>query len=53
MVLPFATSGWLIELLKKGGLDVQVEHHGGGHELGGQEVLRKIVAFIKAATKPA
>ena len=43
----------LVELLKKGQLEVQVEHHGGGHELGGPQVLQKIVAFIKAASTKA
>lgn len=48
MVLPFASSQWLIDLLKAGGLEVRVEHHQGGHELGNGvlEAMLKILEGI-------
>ena len=46
MVLPFASSGWLVDLLKSGGLVVRVEHHAGGHELG-NGVLEAMLKFLE------
>ena len=46
MVIPFMSSAWLIELVKKAQIDVDVEHHGGGHDLGGQPVMAKLLRFI-------
>jgi len=44
MVLPFVASGWLRDLLQTNGAEVQYEQHGGGHELGGPEVIKKIAS---------
>jgi predicted esterase len=46
MVLPFQSSGWLIELLEKGGLVVKVEHHEQAHTLGPQTVIASIIAML-------
>ena len=42
MVLPCIASGWLNDLLRNGGAEVKYELHGGGHDLGGPNIMKKI-----------
>mmetsp|Transcript_2650 Transcript_2650/g.6214 ORF Transcript_2650/g.6214 Transcript_2650/m.6214 type:complete len:327 (+) Transcript_2650:75-1055(+) len=47
MVLPFQASGWVKELLSSNGVKVRYEAHGGGHELGGPQILQAVQEFIE------
>ena len=46
-VLPFAASGWARDLLIKGGASVVSKTHGGGHDLGGPDVLQAVADFVR------
>ena len=46
-LLPFASSGWLKDLLQAGGCEVQFVAHHGGHDLGGPEVLAAFGKFVQ------
>mmetsp|Transcript_19222 Transcript_19222/g.31544 ORF Transcript_19222/g.31544 Transcript_19222/m.31544 type:complete len:287 (-) Transcript_19222:21-881(-) len=49
MMLPCVASGWTRDLLKANDVSVVYETHRGGHELGGPEIIQKLVAFVKGA----
>eukprot|EP00041_Stephanoeca_diplocostata_P005864 m.69716 g.69716 ORF g.69716 m.69716 type:complete len:300 (-) comp16044_c0_seq3:252-1151(-) len=46
MVLPFQVSGWLVDLLKTNGLEVETFFHEQGHTLGPQPVIKLMIDFI-------
>ena len=44
-ILPFAASGWTLQLLESGKAQVQYETHPGGHDIGGAAILMKLCQF--------
>ena len=48
-VLPAVASGWARDLLVQGGAAVVSKNHGGGHDLGGPDVLQAIADFVRSS----
>ena len=48
-VLPAVASGWARDLLVQGGAAVVSKNHGGGHDLGGPDVLQAIAEFVRSS----
>mmetsp|Transcript_3 Transcript_3/g.5 ORF Transcript_3/g.5 Transcript_3/m.5 type:complete len:331 (+) Transcript_3:59-1051(+) len=51
--LPYACSGWVKELLDSNGADVTFVSHGGGHELGGPQVVKALIDFVARVANAA
>ncbi len=47
MTLPPQTSGWVKQLLDANGAKADLHLHPGGHDLGGEDVMKRIARFVR------